>query len=95
MLAVGFNPVQSQSVKESRKTLHDTQNREGQNEPHCKHDHREDNAKHARATERALEGHVVQYFGKLRVCKGKGPETQVGRTAEGRAIKDSVSRLPA
>lgn len=80
MLAVGFNPVETQSVQESRKTLHDTKDRNGEEEPHGEHDEDEDGADDAVALvqEGVVDGHGVQHFGQLRVSQRQRPQSKVG-----------------
>lgn len=76
-------PVQSQRMQEGRQALHDTQDGQGEDKPHRKHDDGEDDTDDARLAECALEGHVVQHLGELRVGERQRPEAEVRGAADG------------
>ena len=84
VLAVGFDPVKSHSVEESRKTFHGNQNANGPEEPAAEHgkDHQASCDNAALVIEGALEGHGVQDLGELSMGKRQGPKTKIG-SAEG------------
>jgi hypothetical protein len=93
MLSVSLDPVQSQCMQEGRETFHDTQDREGENEPQRKHDNRKGDAGDPGHTKRALQCHVVQDLGELGVREGKGPQTEIRRAMQTRQHSQSQSRF--
>lgn len=86
MLAVALDPVQSQSVKEGRKTFHNAENGDGQNEPEGEAEEGEDDTSNAGAPKRLADGHAPQDLAELCMRQGQGPQAQirggVGNTAE-------------
>lgn len=64
-----------------RTHLHDTEDGQGEGEPHGEHDDEEDSVGDGVALEqeRVLDGHGVEHLGELGVSEGQRPETEVGR----------------
>ena len=58
--------------------LHDTQNADRSPKPQRAYHDKRDNASDAGHTEHVRYGHVPQNLGKLRMCQGQSPESEVG-----------------
>jgi hypothetical protein len=87
------SPMQPQSMQERRQPFHDTQDGQGEDEPHAEHEEGEEDTEHAGHPERTFERHVVQNLGQLSMSEGKSPKTEVRSAVHrGRLAIDSHQR---
>ena len=71
--------MKTEGVQECRKTLHDTQDGNGEEEPHGKHDYDEYGVSNDATfvQERAVQRHIVQHLGQLGVSERQSPKTEI------------------
>ena len=74
---MGYVPVETQRVKESRERLHDQQHAKGGTSPNCEGDEGGEEGILGAVFKAQYKHTVPKYSGKLRVGKGEGPQTKV------------------